>query len=110
DTARTSERDALRVAIGRPISGARLHVLDAHREPAPIGVPGEAWIGGRGVALGYWGETRGATESFVPDPFSPHATARLYRTGDRVRWRNDGELEFLGRLDDQVKVRGHRVE
>ncbi|HET7228583.1 MAG TPA: amino acid adenylation domain-containing protein [Longimicrobium sp.] len=96
--------------IGRPLGSARLYVCDAWGEVQPMGVPGELWIGGAGVARGYLGRPGLTVERFVPDPFGDAPGARLYRTGDRARWRSDGTLEYLGRLDRQVKVRGHRVE
>ena len=97
-------------AIGRPISGAEGYVVDAGGELAPLGVAGELWLGGAGLGRGYLGRPELTAERFVPDPFCSEPGGRLYRTGDRVRRRPDGELEFLGRLDHQVKVRGFRIE
>ncbi|KAB2674615.1 MAG: amino acid adenylation domain-containing protein, partial [Verrucomicrobia bacterium] len=94
--------------IGRPIANTRVLLLDAHRQPVPIGVPGEIYIGGDGVGPGYWNRPESTAERFVPDPFEPGR--RLFRTGDQARRRPDGSLEFLGRLDHQIKLRGFRIE
>ncbi|HEY0781559.1 MAG TPA: amino acid adenylation domain-containing protein, partial [Thermoanaerobaculia bacterium] len=97
------------VPIGRPVAGARIYVLDRSLRPVPIGVAGELFVGGPGVARGYLARPDATAERFLPDPWGAPG-ARLYRTGDRGRCRADGTLEALGRLDQQVKVRGHRIE
>lgn len=99
------------ISLGRPVANTSIQVLDGHGQPCPIGVPGEICIGGAGVALGYHKRPALTAERFIdqPDARTPE-NRRLYRTGDRGRWRHDGSLEHLGRLDDQVKVRGFRVE
>jgi amino acid adenylation domain-containing protein len=123
--------DARPPSIGRSITNAQAYILDTHQEPTPVGVPGELYLGGVGLARGYLGRPDLTAERFVPNPFvttederrktsdetaarpvvlHPASSVRLYRTGDRVRWRADGQIEFLGRWDQQVKVRGFRIE
>lgn len=98
------------MSIGRPIANTSVWILDQNLQPCPIGVPGEICIGGDGVALGYLERPELTADRFVLDPFSKIEGVHMYRTGDRGRWRNDGLLEHLGRLDFQVKVRGYRIE
>jgi natural product biosynthesis luciferase-like monooxygenase protein len=102
--------DASMVPLGRPISNTRLYVLDGNLDPLPPGVPGELFIGGAGVVRGYLNRPDLTADRFCPDPFDTAGGGRLYRTGDLVRYRGDGTLDFLGRLDHQVKIRGHRIE
>lgn len=98
------------VPIGRPIGNTRVYILDKTMKPVPIGVPGELFIGGDGVAMGYLNRPDLNAEKFIPDPFSEQPSARMYRTGDLARYRTDGTVDFLGRMDHQVKIRGYRIE
>ena len=98
------------ISIGTPIANTTVWIVDTQGQPCPLGVPGELCIGGDGVTLGYLGRADLTAERFIADPFSDRPAAKLYRTGDRARWRADGTLEHLGRLDFQVKVRGYRIE
>ncbi len=109
-TAELGRADAVRrPPIGGPVGSTTLTVCDPAGRLMPYGAPGELLVGGAGVTLGYGGRPGATARAFVPDPFGPPGSRR-YRTGDLVRWRPDGQLEFLGRIDDQVKVRGYRVE
>ncbi|WP_371934943.1 AMP-binding protein, partial [Streptomyces sp. KL118A] len=96
--------------IGVPLPGVCVRVLDERMRPVPIGVAGELYLGGAGLARGYHGRPDLTAQRFVADPFAESPGDRLYRTGDRGRWRPDGTIEYLGRVDDQIKLRGYRIE
>ena len=93
--------------IGRPIANVQVYILDDDLQPAPIGVPGQLYVGGAGLARGYLNRPELTAEKFIPNPFGP---GRLYKTGDLARWLPDGTIEYLGRIDQQVKLRGFRIE
>ena len=101
--------------LARPIQNTRVYVLDSNKNPVPIGVIGELYIGGAGLSRGYLHNEKLTAERFVPNPFATESDKakgyrRLYKTGDLVRWLADGNLEYIGRNDDQVKIRGYRIE
>jgi non-ribosomal peptide synthetase component F len=98
------------VPIGRPIRNLQIYILDGYGNPVPVGVPGELHIGGVGLARGYLNRADLTAEKFVNNPFSREDGARLYKTGDLVRYRADGIIEYIGRIDHQVKIRGFRIE
>ena len=98
------------IPIGQPIANTQTYILDRRLEIVPVGVPGELYIGGKGVVHGYLGQPEMTAERFLPDSFSQEAGARLYKTGDLARYLADGKIEFLGRIDHQVKIRGYRIE
>lgn len=96
--------------IGRPVANVQLYVLDQYLNPVPIGVPGELYVGGAGLGRGYFNRAKLTAERFIPDPFSNEAGSRLFKTGDLVRYLSNGDLDFIGRIDHQVKLRGFRIE
>jgi len=102
--------DSATVPIGKPITNAEIFILNEYLDPVPVGVPGELYIGGAGIARGYLNNPEQTSERFIPNPFSQDDSTRLYRTGDRARYLCDGNVEFFGRIDQQVKVRGYRIE
>jgi amino acid adenylation domain-containing protein len=106
---RAVAKDAPSVPIGKPVANTQLYVLDGHMNLEPVGIMGQLYIGGEGLARGYWGRPELTAEKFIPDPYGLPG-GRLYRSGDLARWMEDGNLEFFGRADNQIKIRGFRVE
>ncbi|MBN2391818.1 MAG: amino acid adenylation domain-containing protein [Anaerolineae bacterium] len=106
----TTAGDAPSVPVGQPLGNIRLYILDQALQPVPVGIPGELYISGVGLARGYFNRPQLTAEKFVPNPFSTEPGARLYKTGDAARYLENGDIEFLQRLDNQVKIRGFRVE
>ncbi len=106
----TEKLEAVNVPIGKPLANTQLYVVDPFGQPLPIGIAGELLVGGEGVGRGYLARPELTAEKFIPDSFSQRSGARLYRTGDLARFLPDGTIDFLGRIDHQVKVRGHRIE
>ena len=104
------ERGETKPLIGRPLSNTEAYLLDASLRPVPLGACGEVFLGGDGVAMGYWRRPDLTAERFLPDPLGSRPGGRLYRTGDLARHRKDGSVDYLGRSDHQVKVRGVRME
>ncbi len=98
------------VPVGRPINHTECHIVDEKLAPVAVGEPGELLLGGAGLALGYWRRPELTAEKFIPNLLNTDSASRLYRTGDRCRWRSDGQIEYLGRVDDQIKLRGFRIE
>jgi acyl carrier protein len=109
-TSELVEKQAPQITIGRPVANTEIYLLDRKIGPTPIGVTGNLYIGGQGVVRGYWDSPDLTAERFIPDKFSRRLGARLYATGDLARYLRDGKVEFLGRADHQVKLRGHRIE
>ena len=107
---RNMDGETRSLPIGRPLGNARAYILDASLQPQPIGVAGEIWLGGAGVARGYLNQPGMSAERFVTDPFSEKSQARMYKTGDLARWLPSGDIEYIGRTDFQVKIRGFRIE
>ena len=104
------EEDTASVPIGKPISNSQVYLLDRQMNPVPVGVRGQIYVGGDGLAAGYWNRPELTAERFVANPIAPEQSPRLYRTGDLGRWRANGEIEYLGRVDSEVKLRGMRIE
>lgn len=105
-----SEQDGTAPSIGRPIDNAQVYILDEQMQQMPVGIPGELYIGGAGLAKGYLNRPELTAEKFIAHPFSDEPGARLYKTGDLVCWLSDGQIAFLGRIDHQIKIRGYRIE